>query len=888
MIGKTIFHYEIVEKLGEGGMGVVYRARDTKLDRTVALKFLPPSVSPSDDDKKRFIQEAKAAATLNHQNICTIHDIQEHDNQLFIVMEYIEGQTLRERMERRKDAPIPVKLAVDIGIQVAEGIAAAHENGIIHRDIKPENIMLKKDGRVVVMDFGLAKLRVKGVSRLTIAGSTLGTRGYMAPEQVQGLEVDHRADIFALGVLLFELISGESPFKGAHEMAMAYEIVNVDPPMLSSVKPGIDPALDRITSECLYKDKYERYQSASEIVKELKRFKHGSGSQVVRKPITGNDSKVRSTDTNKVRHHRTLLFGMGAAIVILGILTMWFVLIREQPEGLQKIRAYIVPEPGTQLHSTSIAGGQVAISPDGGMIVYTASNAEGKNVLWVRPLAEPYARQLSGTENAVYPFWSSDSRSVGFFADNKLKYITVSSGLMVDVADIITGRGGTWNANGLILFAPALNAPIHMISTSGGTPKPVTVLDTLGGESTHRWPWFLPDGNHFLYFIGERVDQPTDQDGVYIGSLDSKVKKKILHNSMQAIYASGHILFVRGKLLMAQPFDSKRLEFTGDAFPVTDNVGVDVSYNLSLFSASQNGTIAYLPGEGASGTNLVLYDRDGNVIGIVGERAIFNSPKFSTDGGRIVVDIFDNKTRANNIWVYDIQRGARTQITFDGLNASDPIWSPDGQSIIYSKSNGRIENLNMKPSTGAGSEQTLYQSTHQMIPTSWSPDGKYLTYFNRGEYDLWVLPLEDAVAAIPFLQSPSVLGSPVLSPDGKWIAYDSNESGRSEIYVRPFPGPGGKWQISTAGGTRPRWRNDGREIFYFDYEGTINSADVSIKESTVDVTSVRPLFTTKANIRFGTYDITSDGKFFVVNSVIKSYEDELITLIVNWDADMKK
>jgi eukaryotic-like serine/threonine-protein kinase len=887
MIGKTIFHYEIVEKLGEGGMGVVYRARDTKLDRTVALKFLPPNVSPSDDDKKRFIQEAKAAATLNHQNICTIHDIQEHDNQLFIVMEYIEGQTLRERMERRKDAPIPVKLAVDIGIQVAEGIAAAHENGIIHRDIKPENIMLKKDGRIVVMDFGLAKLRVKGVSHLTIAGSTLGTRGYMAPEQIQGLEVDHRADIFALGVLLFELISGESPFKGAHEMAMAYEIVNVDPPMLSSVKPGIDPALDRITLECLYKDKYERYQSASEIVKELKRFKHGSRSQEVRKPATGYERTVRPTTTNNRRGKQAVLLGIGTAIFLLGIFITWFILIREQPEGLQKIRAYIVPEPGTQLHSTSIAGGQVAISPDGGMIVYTASNAEGKNVLWVRPLAEPYARQLSGTENAVYPFWSSDSRSVGFFADNKLKYITVSSGLMVDVADIITGRGGTWNANGLILFAPALNAPIHMISTSGGTPKPVTVLDTLGGESTHRWPWFLPDGKHFLYFIGERVDQPTDQDGVYIGSLDSKVKKKILHNSMQAIYASGHILFVRGKLLMAQSFDSKRLEFTGDAFPVTDNVGVDVSYNLSLFSASQNGTIAYLPGEGASGTNLVLYDRDGNVIGIVGERAIFNSPKFSADGGRIVVDIFDNKTRANNIWVYDIQRGARTQITFDGLNASDPIWSPDGQSIIYSKSNDKSENLNMKPSTGAGSEQTLYQSTHQMIPTSWSPDGKYLTYFNRGEYDLWVLPLEDAAEPIPFLQSSSVLGSPALSPDGKWIAYDSNESGRSEIYVRPFPGPGGKWQISTAGGTRPRWRNDGREIFYFDYEGTINSADVSIKESTVDVTSVRPLFTTKANIRFGTYDITSDGKFFVVNSVIKSYEDELITLIVNWNANTK-
>ncbi len=885
MIGQLISHYKVLEKLGEGGMGVIYKAHDTQLDRTVALKFLPENLSPTESDKKRLINEAKAAATLNHQNICTIHEISEHENQLFIVMEYIEGQTLRDRISNRKTVPISVKQAIDIGIQIAEGLAAAHGNGIIHRDVKPENIMLKKDGHIVIMDFGLAKHR--GVSGLSKEGTTLGTLGYMAPEQVQGLDLDHRADIFSFGVLLYELISGVPPFKGDHEVAVAYEIVNVDPPLLSSIKPDIDPALARITSECLFKDKYERYQSASEVVKELRRFKHGSGSQEVRKPAAGDYRAVRSSTTNNGRRNQAVLFGIGASIFIVGIFITLFILIREQPEGLQKIRAYIVPEPGTQLHSTSIAGGQVAISPDGGSIVYTASNAEGKNVLWIRLLAEPFARQLRGTENAVYPFWSSDSKNVGFFADNKLKNVTVSSGLLINVADIITGRGGTWNAEGVILYTPALNGPIHMVSASGGIPKPVTVLDTLGGESTHRWPWFLPDGKHFLYFVGERVDQPTDSDGVYIGSLDSKVKKKILQNSMQAIYASGHILFVRGNLLMAQPFDSKRLEFTGDPDPVTDNVGVDITYNLALFSASRNGTISYLPGAGASGTNLVLYDRDGNVIDIVGERAIFNSPKFSPDGGKIVVDIYDNKTRANNIWVYDIQRGTRTQITFDEFNASDPIWSPDGQFIIYSKSKGRVENLNMKSSTGAGSEQILHQSTHQMIPTSWSPDGKYLTYFNRGEYDLWVLPIEFGEEPIPFLQSPAILGSPVLSPDGKWIAYDSNESGRSEIYVRPFPGPGGKWQISTAGGTRPRWRNDGNEIFYFDYEGTIKSAEVSMKESSIEIESVRPLFTTKANIRFGTYDITSDGKLFVVNSVIKSYEDELITLIVNWNTNMK-
>jgi len=901
MIGQTISHYQIIEKLGEGGMGVVYKAHDTKLDRPVALKFLPENISPTESDKKRLINEAKAAATLNHQNICTIHDIHEYENQLFIVMEFIEGQTLRDRIRELKNVPISIKQAIDIGIQIAEGLAVAHGNGIIHRDVKPENIMMKADGRVVVMDFGLAKLR--GVSGLSKEGSTLGTMGYMAPEQVQGLDLDHRADIFSFGVLLYELICGEPPFKGDHDVAIAYEIVNVDPPVLMNINPDIDPELEKIVFECLYKDKEERYQSTLEIAKDLKRYKRESGSQIMTGLPTGNNVADRSTVSKQFRRtrkaakeelipvynnlNRSILFGAGAVILIL-IASIFWLHSRQQPEGLQKIRAYIVPEPGTQFHSTGLAGGQVAISPDGGTIVYTASNAEGKNVLWVRPLDEPYARQLKGTENAAYPFWSPDNRHIGFFADNKLKYVTVSSGLPVEIADVIIGRGGTWGANGTILYTPALNAPIHMVSVSGGRPKPITTLDTLEGESTHRWPWFFPDGKHFLYFVGERVDQPTEDDGVYIGSVNSKVKKRILDNAMNAIYASGHILFVRGNLLMAQPFDVKRFELTGNAFPVADNVRVDVTYNLSIFSASQNGIIAYLPGEGASGTNLVLYDRNGEVISIVGERAIYNSPKFSPDGSKIVVDIYDNQSRANNIWVYDIHREARTRITFDSVNASDPIWTPDGRFIIYSKSKDRFENLIMKPSTGAGSEEILHQMNNQMIATSWSPDAKYLTFFDRRDYDLWVLPFGIDEEPYPFLESQAVLGTPALSPDGNWIAYDSNESGRPEIYILPFLKPGGKWQVSTTGGTRPRWRNDGRELFYMDFDGTIKSAEISMKESTIEIGSVRPLFNTKANIRFGTYDITPDGQLFVVNSVIESYEDELITLILNWNSDVRK
>jgi eukaryotic-like serine/threonine-protein kinase len=909
MIGQTISHYEILEKLGEGGMGIVYKAHDTKLDRTVALKFLPQNVSPSDEDKTRFIQEAKAAATLNHQNICTIHDIQEHENQLFIVMEYIDGQTLRDRTELQKDAPISLKQAIDIGIQISEGLAAAHESGIIHRDIKPENVMLKKDGRVVVMDFGLAKLRVSGVSRLTKEGSTVGTMGYMAPEQVQGLDVDHRADIFSLGVILYELFAGEAPFKGAHETAMAYEIVNVDPSPLTTLKPDIDPELDRIVLECIDKDKDERYQSAREVAKDLKRFKRESGRQRVSKVTSRYDVPVSSaagqqnTRTDDLAAevpvskskgiNRPLVISIGVVALLLASILL-LMLLRQQPVEVQKIRAYILPEPGSQLHFTGFDAGPVAVSPDGKMIAYTATNSEGRNVLWVRPLEEPHARQLRGTENAAYPLWSPDSRNIGFFSDEKIKYVAAAGGPTVIITDAAGGgRGGTWGIDGTILFTPAFNTPIHMVHASGGESKPITTIDTVRGETTHRWPSFLPDGKHFLYFVRVSGEQATEGDGVFVGSTDSDVKKMILRNSSHAIYASGHILFVRENMLMAQPFDTKRLEFSGEPFPVTEHVRVDVPFNLSVFSASQTGMLAYMQGEGVSGTDLALYDRRGNIIGTVGERAMFADPNISPDGSKVAVGIYDNQTRVYDIWIYDIQRGIRTRFTFDPVNEQFPLWTNDGRSIVYSKSKEGVETLVMKSSTGAGVEEILTQSNRLMIANAWSPDGKYLAYFTAGDpqtgFDSWILPIENGKDPYPFLRTQFNEGGPVFSPDGKWIAYASNESGRSEVYVRPFLEPGGKWQISTDGGSRPNWMSDGGEIIYITENGTIMSAEISIKESAIDVGTVRPLFETRASMYRKTYDVTPDGQLFVTDSLPEGDDDnEMITLIVNWDADVRK
>jgi eukaryotic-like serine/threonine-protein kinase len=811
-------------------------------------------------------------------------------------------------MELQKDAPITLKQAIDISIQISEGLAAAHESGIIHRDIKPENVMLKKDGRVVVMDFGLAKLRVSGVSRLTKEGSTVGTMGYMAPEQVQGLDVDHRADIFSLGVILYELFAGEAPFKGAHETAMAYEIVNVDPSPLTTLKPDIDPELDRIVLECMDKDKDERYQSAREVAKDLKRFKRESGRQRVSRVTSRYDVPVppaagqRYTRTDDLAAeapvskskgiNRTLVISIGVVVLLLASILL-LTLLRQQPVEVQKIRAYILPEPGSKLHSTGFDAGPVAVSPDGKMIVYTATISEGRNVLWLRSLDEPYARQLRGTENAAYPFWSPDSRNIGFFSDGKMKYVAAAGGPTITITDAAGGgRGGTWGIDGTILFTPDFNTPIHMVHASGGESKPITAIDTVRGETTHRWPWFLPDGKHFLYFVRVSGERTPEGDGIFVGSTDSKIKKMILRNSSHAIYASGHILFVRENMLMAQPFDTRRFEFSGDPYPVTEHVRVDAPFNLSVFSASQSGMLAYLPGEGVSGTDLVLYDRSGNMIGTVGERAMFTDPNISPDGSKVAVGMYDNQTRVYDIWIYDIQRGIRTRFTFDPINEQFPIWTDDGRSIVYSKSKEGVETLVMKSSIGAGVEEILTQSNRLMIPNSWSPDGKYLAYFTAGDpqtgFDSWILPIENGKDPYPFLQTQFNEGGPVFSPDGKWIAYASNESGRSEVYVRPFPEPGGKWQISTDGGSRPSWMNDGREIIYITENGTIMSAEISIKESAIDVGTVRLLFETRASMFRKTYDVTPDGQLFVIDSLPEGDDAEMITLIVNWDADVRK
>ncbi len=621
MIGTTISHYSIVEKLGEGGMGVVYKAEDAKLKRTVALKFLPPHVVGSEQDTARFLQEAQAAAALSHPNICTIHGIEEDGGREFIVMEFVDGQTLQEKKHN-----LSFKMALEIGIQIAEGIAAAHEKGIVHRDVKPENIMIRKDGIVQVMDFGLAKLR--GATRLTKEGSTVGTAGYMSPEAVQGQETDHRSDIFSLGVLLFEMFTGQLPFKGVHDTAIAYEIVNVDSLPMSAINPEIPPEIDAIVLECLEKDPNERTQSARQVAIDLKRFRRESSRQrasrvaavrpayVPRKEATSGEAVVASP---LWKRYLPWVVAAGAIAISAGFAYLYF---RSASQSYPPIQALIASPKGTTFHSYGDAAGPVIVSPNGRMIAFVSADPEGKANLYLRRLEDDRAIELPGTEGAYYPFWSFDSKWVGFFSrpTAKLKKVDIAGNPPVTVCDALNARGGTWGTEDMIVFAPAPTGTLAAVPASGGTPVQVTQADTTRKESSQRWPSFLPDGRHFLYFSRTAsFGAEAEGDAIMVGSLDGGPARLVVNSSSNAAYASGYLLYMRGPSLLAQPFDERSQSVTGDATSVAEGVINDPGFSLGVFSASGNGILAYQTGVGLAGARMIIVDRKGKQLDFLGD-----------------------------------------------------------------------------------------------------------------------------------------------------------------------------------------------------------------------------------------------------------------------------
>jgi serine/threonine protein kinase len=915
MIGQTVSHYKILEKLGEGGMGIVYKAHDTKLDRDVALKFLPLELTKDPNARERFIHEAKVASALSHPNVCTIHDIQEHegsqgDKQMFIVMDLVDGQTLRQ-----KKNSISFKQAIDIGIQVADGLAAAHEKGIVHRDIKPENIMIRKDGIVQIMDFGLAKLR-GNVTRLTKEGSTVGTAGYMSPEQVQGQEADHRSDIFSFGVLLYELLTGQLPFRGVHETALAYEIVNVDPPPMSSIKPEIDPTLDAIVLECLEKDPRERTQSIAQVALDLKRYKRESSRQrvsrvtaarpITQPPVGYSQDKTAAKPAGGSSRPAWII----SVLFFIVAVTFGILYFKRPSTEVQTISSYILPPEKLTFATQSGGGGEgnLALSPDGSILAFVAADSSGKTRLMVRGLHTLIAKELPTTEGASYPFWSPDNRYIGFFQSGKMKKIEASGGPSVIISDAPTARGASWNQDGVIIFEPNWTDPLYQVPASGGMATKVTTLDTVHHEITHRWPHFLPDGKHFLYFARSSFGGvEREEDALVVASLDGKVNKRLMPAKGNEVYASGYLIYLREKTLMAQPFDADKLEISSDAIPIAEQVEYDLEYNRAVFSASQNGMLVYQPSTTQAGFQLEWFDRTGISLGTIAEPADYGGVALSPDGKKIAFDVYDSQSRNRDIWLYEIARGLKTRFTFDPSVDQYPVWSPDGSRIFFHSDRRGHYDVFQKATSGAGVEEILLESPQTKYAYDWSSDGKFIAYAEldmKTKLDLWILPLDNKEAGrdrkpFVFLRTEFDENVPQFSPDMCWISYESNESGRWELYIRQFLGADGqpvsnqtgKWQVSTNGlidYSVVKWNRNGKEIFYMSTDNKLMVAEVKASGSTFDVGAVRPLFEVKSKTGFNLYDVTADGQKFLIGIPVSAQSIPPLTLVTSWDAGLKK
>jgi serine/threonine protein kinase len=897
MIDQTISHYKIIEKLGEGGMGVVYKAQDTKLDRFVALKFLPSHLNASDQDKARFVQEAKAASALNHPNVCTIHDILENDGQMFIVMEYVDGQTLQE-----KKHSVSLKQAIDIGVQIADGLAAAHEKGIVHRDVKPENIMIRKDGITQIMDFGLAKLH--GVSRLTKEGSTVGTAGYMSPEQVQGLDADHRADIFSFGVVLYELLVGQLPFKGVHETALAYEIVNVDPAPMSSVKPEIDPALDAIVLECLEKDPNERTQSMKQVAIDLKRFKRESSRSRMSRITAARPSLSSSRIGTGMESSPARVNGrvrivrlpwIISGILSLSLLALAWVHLREGSPAFQVISANILPPAGWSFYN-DYDGGHIALSPDGGTLAFVSKDSAGGTSLWVRPIAASFGQRLTDTEGATYPFWSPDSRFIGFFAGGKVKKVLASGAPPISLCDAPAGRGGSWNQDGVILFSPKFDQTgLYRVSASGGDPVAVTTVDTNRNETNHRWPLFLPDGKHFLYSTQAATGRGEHFGTIYLAELGSSASTLLVKVSSNLGYSNGVLVFVRQGILVAQRIDLSSYTLVGDAIPVSENIEYSLDKNKGVFSCSQNGILVYQMGHTLNVQRaLDWYDRGGRRQNIAGSITATYAARLSPDGTKVVFDAYDPQAKTNDIWIHDFSRSLSTRFTFNRAEEDFPVWSSDGRRIIFSSDKTGHSLLYWKDANGTEAEQLLLDSPDPLFPNDCSADGRnlvYGTYNPKTNYDVWALPLDGNHKPVPLLQTEFDEHDAVISSDSRWVAYSSTESGRSEVYVRPFPTGSGKWQISTQGGRVPKWRKDSREsgeLFFLSNEGTVMSVKANGTGSTFVVGSVSPLFSVSKSFSPELYDVTRDGQRFLIGTVPGGAISPTLTLVSGWQEKLKK
>ena len=905
--GTRLGPYEIESPLGAGGMGEVYRARDTRLDRTVAVKILPSHLSDNPEAKQRFEREARVISSLNHPHICVLHDVGSQDGTAYLVMEFVQGESLDYRLQK---GPLPLKQVLECGVQICDALEKAHRAGIVHRDLKPGNVMLTASG-AKLLDFGLAKpvmllgarpssqpgpltpstptMNMSALSgppgALTQQGTIVGTFQFMAPELLQGAEADARSDIFSFGCLLYEMITGRRAFEGKSQISVASAILEKDPEPITKTQPMIPPALDHVVQGCLAKDPESRWQNAADIAREL-RWISTSGSGITPAPALAPRKKWREQ-----------IAWASLALLLAGLL--WSLLREHEPA--RTLRSFLPPPAQMSFDFTGDFSGPPVINSDGTAIAFCARTQKDRDSIFVQSMNELSARKLEGTEGAAFPFWSADGKSLGFFSEGHLRKIPSAGGPVTVLAEAPNPRGGAWNQDNVILYEPDYRDTIWRINAAGGTPVRLTKFET-SKHTTHRWPQFLPDGKHFLFFATNHSGD--SEHGIYFGSLEDGTYKHVLDADSGGQYASGYLLYHLQSQLQALKFDPSTGVVSGDPITVANFVEYDTGTWHTTFTVSQNGLLVYEPGSKTLGTDLFWMDRSGKTLSQVAERAFYKgSGRISPDGKRLAVSMGDPQA---DIWVLDLARGGRTRLTFGGATHLEPSWSADGQRVAYTRQNGTTvvtgTSLRSRLASGGGQEEILMENNAgaplTLLSPQWSPDGHYLVHMEQSGPSgaaVWALPLTGEKTGdkkpFPVVQPQSPQARIVqyrLSPDGRWLAYSSTESGREEVYVTHFPSGQGRWQVSQDGGTFPVWRGDSKEIWYFGTDLVLYASVVNAKSEEFELAPVQKLFQVSYSAPVGNpYDVSPDGQKVIFSTFPESVPTPLV-LVTNWAGELKK
>jgi Tol biopolymer transport system component len=880
--GTALGPYQVVAFVGAGGMGEIYKARDTRLDRTVALKILPQTNDL--DRRQRFEREARAISQLQHPHICTLFDVGNQDGVEYLVMEYLEGQTLAQRLEK---GPLPLSDLLQFAAEIAHALDHAHRAAICHRDLKPANIMLTKTAGVKLMDFGLARALSGDTApiggetatmALTREGVILGTLPYMSPEQLEGKPGDVRSDIFAFGAVLYEMATGRRAFAGESGASLITQIMSADPPSMREVQPVTPVALERIVRRCLVKAPEQRWQNAHDI---------GAALECV------TDDSIATPEPRQRVQRRRIAAGLILAMLIAVAAALATYSFPRAPEP--SIVTLTVPPPPDGAFSGL---GVPTASPDGNYIAFVATTARVARV-WIRSLGSLQARPVAGTEGARSVFWSPDGKSIAFDGGGKLKRIPAEGGVAQTICDVSNMRGATWSQDGTIVFAPNVQTTLYRVAASGGEAVSVTALDTSKNENSHRWPQFLPDGKRFLYFARSAI---LGESGIYADSVDSAKRpdrKMILKTESNALYVpppegvrgSGRLVYVRDRTLLAQQFDADRLQFAGEPNVIAEQVAESTPIAPAQFFATPR--LLTYGGRGGASYQLTWFDRSGKRLSeITKDDGSYARPELSPDGKRISASAIRAQTNIIDLFIVDVVRNVSTRFTFGGTLTRSSIWSPDGRFVAYTALVKGKAALVKKQFDGSGAEEVISDKASVSSVCDWSHDGKWILYTVPGEHtqsDLWYLPAAGGGEPKPFLATKALEICGQFSPDGNWVAYTSDESGSYQVYVQAFP-TGAKWQISRDGGVQARWKGDGKELFFHSPDGGVMmAADIRAGAAIESGIPVK-LFPTSVTPAEGglNYSVTRDGQKFVIPTEGHSGVAEPITAVLNWSSLLKK